>query len=425
MNTARTGRPVDAGDPQVRLEGADLAAEGVAAALDVEHAEVLAVEHDHARAGAEHRRAGARELAQRLGEPLALDPERHRRRLAAGDDQAVEPVEVGGHAHLAHVGAEAAQHLAVRLEVALERQDADSSMRYQPRLASSCASSSLRVSSEVIAMPRPSEARATRAGSAKCVVASTIAAARVAGSSDLKMPEPTKLPSAPSCIISAASAGVAIPPAQNSTTGSLPSRATWRTRSSGAWCSLAAVASSASSITVSALDLAADAAHVAHGLDDVAGAGLALGADHRRALGDPPQRLAEVGGAAHERDLELPLVDVVGLVGRRQHLGLVDVVDLERLEHLRLGEVADPRLGHDRDRHGLLDALDQQRVGHAGDAAVAADVGRHALERHHRGRAGVLGDLRLLGVDDVHDHAALEHLGQAGLDAESRLVAHT
>ena len=102
-------------------------------------------------------------------------------------------------------------------------------------------------------MPRPSEARATRTGSAKCVVASTMAAARMAGSSDLKMPEPTKLPSAPSCIISAASAGVAIPPAQNSTTGSLPSRATWRTRSSDAWCSLAAVASSASSITPSRL----------------------------------------------------------------------------------------------------------------------------------------------------------------------------
>jgi hypothetical protein len=39
----------------------------------------------------------------------------------------------------------------------------------------------------------------------------------------------------------------------------------------------------------------------------------------------------------------------MSLVGRRQHLGLVDVVDLERLEHLRLDEVADARLGHDRD----------------------------------------------------------------------------
>ena len=163
---------------------------------------------------------------------------------------------------------------------------------------------------------------------------------------------------------------------------------------------------------------------MADGLDDVAGAGLALGADHRRALADPAQRLAEVGRAAHERDLEAPLVDVVGLVGRRQDLGLVDVVDLERLEHLRLGEVADARLGHDGDRHGLLDALDHHRIGHARDPAVTADVGRNALERHDRDRARVLGDLRLLGIDDVHDDAALQHLGQTGLYTERRLVSH-
>src|SRR4051812_17716386 len=173
-----------------------------------------------------------------------------------------------------------------------------------------------------------------------------------------------------------------------------------------------------------AADLAGDRAQVADRLDDVAGARLALRADHRRALGDAPQRLAEVRRAAHERDAERPLVDVVGLVGRREDLGLVDVVDLERLEHLRLGEVADARLGHDRDGHGLLDALDHEWVAHAGDAAVAADVGRDALERHHGGCAGVLGDLRLVGVDHVHDHAALEHLCQAGLDAECGFVTH-
>ena len=62
--------------------------------------------------------------------------------------------------------------------------------------------------------------------------------------------------------------------------------------------------------------------------------------------------------------------------------------------------------------------LDDRRVGHAGDAAGRADVGRNALERHDGDGAGVLGDLGLLGVDDVHDDAALEHLGQAGLDAQ-------
>ena len=136
------------------------------------------------------------------------------------------------------------------------------------------------------------------------------------------------------------------------------------------------------------------------------------------------QRLAQVAAAADERDGELPLVDVVLLVGRRQHLALVDVVDLERLEDLRLDEVADPRLRHHRDRHGLLDLDDLVRVGHARDAALGADVGRDALERHHRDRAGVLGDPRLLGVGDVHDHPALEHLGEAALDAHRPDLGH-
>ena len=37
------------------------------------------------------------------------------------------------------------------------------------------------------------------------------------------------------------------------------------------------------------------------------------------------------------------------LVGGRQHLALVDVVDLERLQDLGLHEVADAGLGHHRD----------------------------------------------------------------------------
>lgn len=142
---------------------------------------------------------------------------------------------------------------------------------------------------------------------------------------------------------------------------------------------------------------------------------LALGADHRRALGDPPQRLAQVAAPAHERHAEVVLVDVVDVVGRREHLGLVDVVDAQCFQDLRLDKVADARLGHDRDGDGGLDGPDDGRVAHARDAAVAADVGRHALERHHGDGAGLLGDARLLGRRHVHDHALLEHLGEADL----------
>ena len=75
------------------------------------------------------------------------------------------PVEVGGHAHLARLRAELAQHARVRLEVALEREDADERRAHQPRLARSCCSSSLRDSSDVIAWPSPSLAAATRSAS--------------------------------------------------------------------------------------------------------------------------------------------------------------------------------------------------------------------------------------------------------------------
>jgi hypothetical protein len=117
-----------------------------------------------------------------------------------------------------------------------------------------------------------------------------------------------------------------------------------------------------------------------------------------------------------ERHREGPLVDVVGVVGRGQHLGLVDVVDAQRLQHLRLDEMTDACLGHDRDRHRADDGVDHVRVAHARHAALGTDVGRHPLERHDGDGAGVLGDLRLLGGDDVHDDAALEHLGHAALD---------
>ena len=84
-------------------------------------------------------------------------------------------------------------------------------------------------------------------------------------------------------------------------------------------------------------------------------------------------------------------------------------------EHLRFREVADARLGHHRNAHRVHDLPNDARRGHARDAAFLADVGRDALERHHGAGAGLLGDARLLGGGHVHDHAALEHLGEAHL----------
>ena len=238
------------------------------------------------------------------------------------------------------------------------------------------------------------------------------------------MPEPTNTPSAPSCIMSAASAGVASPPAEKFTTGSRPSAATLRTSSSGARSSFAAEGKLPGVHGAQTPDPGLDRAHVPDGLDHVAGARLALRADHRGALRDAAQSLAEVGGAAHERDLETPLVDVVRLVRWSKHLGLVDVVDLERLQDLRLDEVADAGLRHHGDRDRLLDLADLGRIRHARHTALGADVRGHALERHHRARACLLGDPSLVGVRDVHDHAAFQHLGKPALDAECGFLTH-
>jgi hypothetical protein len=80
--------------------------------------------------------------------------------------------------------------------------------------------------------------------------------------------------------------------------------------------------------------------------------------------------------------------------------------------------VPDAGLGHHGDRDGVHDLLDLGGVGHASHAALGADVGGDPLERHDGHGAGVLGDLGLVGGGDVHDDAALEHLGQAGLHSE-------
>ena len=159
-------------------------------------------------------------------------------------------------------------------------------------------------------------------------------------------------------------------------------------------------------------------AHVTNSLDDVAGPRLAFGANHRRTFAETAERLAEVTGTAYEGHVEVPLVDVVLLVGGREDFGLVDVVDAEGLKDLRLNEMPDAALRHDRHRDGLHDFLDPRGVGHTGHATCCTDVGGNALERHDGDGAGVLGDFRLLGVHDVHDDAALEHFGKAGLDAK-------
>src|SRR3989442_9971243 len=164
-------------------------------------------------------------------------------------------------------------------------------------------------------------------------------------------------------------------------------------------------------------DVADDRANVAHRLDHIARACFALGADHRRALGNPPQRLTQVARPADKGHTEIMLPDVVLLIRGCQHLAFVDEVHLQRLEHLRLSKMPDAHLGHHWNGDRLHDFADDPRRSHPRDAAFLADVGRHALERHHRAGSRLLGDARLLGRGEVPDHTAIYLLLQSVLHA--------
>jgi hypothetical protein len=108
-------------DLEVGLEALQLAAEGVAACGRVEEAEMLGVADDKPGAGAEDRPAGLVVGAQSRLQPGDLDPLGDRRALAAGDDEPVEALDLGGGANLGYLGAEPAQGSGVSLEITLER----------------------------------------------------------------------------------------------------------------------------------------------------------------------------------------------------------------------------------------------------------------------------------------------------------------
>src|SRR5690242_18029998 len=112
----RAQRLVAVSDVEVRLEAADLTPECVPPRRVVANAEVVAVEDDHPRAGAEDRAA---ELAHRLVEAVEPHEPADRGRLPAGDDEAVEAVEVLREPDLHRLRVEPPQHGRVLAEVPL------------------------------------------------------------------------------------------------------------------------------------------------------------------------------------------------------------------------------------------------------------------------------------------------------------------
>ena len=114
-------------------EGVDLTAVGVARHRDVDEVQAALLrighfprQHDRSGAGAEDGRGPRREGAECLFPGLGLEELPERRRLSARNDQAVGAVEVRGTFRLEALDSDLGERLAMRLEVALEREDGDS-----------------------------------------------------------------------------------------------------------------------------------------------------------------------------------------------------------------------------------------------------------------------------------------------------------
>src|SRR5215210_5423175 len=119
-------RLVLAGQLEIGVEARDLTPVRVPRDLHVDEAEMVSVEQDHPGARPEDRPS---EAPDRLLDPVEPHQSRNRRRLAPGNDQTVETVELVGLSHLDRVRAEAAQDGRVLAEVALNCQDSDSRRR--------------------------------------------------------------------------------------------------------------------------------------------------------------------------------------------------------------------------------------------------------------------------------------------------------
>ena len=115
-------RPLLAVELQVCLEARDLAAVGVPVDLEIGEAEVGAVDEDHPRARPED---GPLESPDRVVEPVQRRQLRDRRRLAARDDEPVEPVELLGKANLDDVRTRGPKRARMLAERSLQRQNTD------------------------------------------------------------------------------------------------------------------------------------------------------------------------------------------------------------------------------------------------------------------------------------------------------------
>ena len=101
---------------------------------------------------------------------------------------------------------------------------------------------------------------------------------------------------------------------------------------------------------------------------------------------------------------------MIDVIGWAEHLALVDIINLDGLQDLSLGNMTDTALGHHGNSYSLLDATNHLRVAHTANTTCCTDVGRDTFEGHYSAGTSLFGYLGLLGSSHVHDNTTLQHL---------------
>ena len=105
-------------------------------------------------------------------------------------------------------------------------------------------------------------------------------------------------------------------------------------------------------------------------------------------------------------------------VGWCENFALVNEVNTESLQNLRLNKVTDSSFGHHWNRDCGFDAFDHVGIAHTGDSTIFSNVSRNSFECHDCARAGIFSNLGLSRSHNIHDDSALQHLGKTTLDRE-------
>src|SRR5258708_18175884 len=133
---------------------------------------------------------------------------------------------------------------------------------------------------------------------------------------------------------------------------------------------------------------------MANRFNNIASASLTFGANHRCTFINATQRLAEIAATTDERNLKLMLIYVIFLIGRRQDFALVDVVDANSFQDLRLDKMTDAAFCHHRNADRFHNALDHAWIAHTGYAPLHPNISGDSLKGHDGASTHVFSNIR-------------------------------